>query len=267
MLNNTFFRILYQRRKAFFWWAFCIGLLCFYMCYMVLSVVDQAVDFNEILNAWPEDLKALFLGTELDMSTPTGFFNAELFNMFLPVLFLIYAIGQGTKALAGEEEEGTLDLVLATPVSRGRYLAEGTLAMVVSVLLLGLVTWLGFILGVMIYDIDISIWALGEAILSTVLLGLVFGCLALAAGASSGRKGMAGGLAAGLAAASFLLNGMSQVVDYLEPFQKVSVFYHHVNIDPLRNGLTWQNTGLLAAVSVVLIGLAWLGFRKRDLAV
>ena len=38
----------------------------------------------------------------------------------VPLLLLIAAIGAGAGAIAGEEERGTLDLLLSLPVSRRR---------------------------------------------------------------------------------------------------------------------------------------------------
>ena len=42
----------------------------------------------------------------------------------VPLLLLVAAIGAGARAIAGEEERGTLDLLLSTPVSRRRLALE-----------------------------------------------------------------------------------------------------------------------------------------------
>ena len=42
----------------------------------------------------------------------------------VPLLLLIAAIGAGARATAGEEERGTLDLLLANPISRRRLVLE-----------------------------------------------------------------------------------------------------------------------------------------------
>ena len=44
----------------------------------------------------------------------------------LPLLLLVYAIGAGSRAIAGEEESGTLDLLLAHPLSRRRSLPRSS---------------------------------------------------------------------------------------------------------------------------------------------
>lgn len=51
--------------------------------------------------------------------SPEGYLNGQYFNLLAPLLLLIFAIGFGARTLAGEEREGTLELVLATPVRGG----------------------------------------------------------------------------------------------------------------------------------------------------
>ena len=57
-----------------------------------------------------------FLGG-LSISTPEGFLTSEYFS-WVPILLIVYAVIQGTGAIAGEESAGTMDLLLAQPVSR-----------------------------------------------------------------------------------------------------------------------------------------------------
>ena len=48
----------------------------------------------------------------------------------LPLLLLVFAIGLGARAIAGSEQEGTLELLLSNPVTRRTVVAERYLAMV-----------------------------------------------------------------------------------------------------------------------------------------
>jgi ABC-type transport system involved in multi-copper enzyme maturation permease subunit len=60
-----------------------------------------------------------------------------------PLLFLIFAIGQGSGAIAGEEERGTLDLLLANPRSRVRIVLEKFGALALMTLGLAAMMWAG----------------------------------------------------------------------------------------------------------------------------
>jgi ABC-2 type transport system permease protein len=47
----------------------------------------------------------------------------------LPGMFLVYGVGRGARAIAGEEEHGTLELLLVTPVSGASIIAQKALAL------------------------------------------------------------------------------------------------------------------------------------------
>ena len=57
-------------------------------------------------------------GGDLDYVSGAGYLGSELFSFMVPLLLLVAAIGAGARAIAGEEERGTLDLLLANPLSR-----------------------------------------------------------------------------------------------------------------------------------------------------
>ena len=68
-----------------------------------------------IWRSLPETLRNLFGG---DFTTPAGYLRSETFSALGPILFLVFAIGAGARAIAGEEEGRTLDLLLSTPIRR-----------------------------------------------------------------------------------------------------------------------------------------------------
>jgi ABC-2 type transport system permease protein len=53
-----------------------------------------------------------------DYTSPAGYLRAELFALLGPILYLVFAIGAGGRAVAGEEEVRSLDLLLSTPLTR-----------------------------------------------------------------------------------------------------------------------------------------------------
>jgi ABC-2 type transport system permease protein len=98
------------------------------------------------------------------------------------------------------------------------------------------------------------------------LLALVFGTLALAAGAATGRPAVSRALPAVLAVGAYIVNGLAPVVSWLRPAQKFSPFYQYSGHDPLRHGLSLA--GILVAVLTVLLlaAIAGAAFRRRDIA-
>jgi ABC-2 type transport system permease protein len=268
LLRNILLKNIRDRRVGLFWWSFSFFLLNFYMCSFLPVAIKSAADLKGYLENLPEAFKAAFgITTAAGIFTPTGFFNTELFSLIIPLMFLIYAVVFGAGAIAGEEETGTLDLLLANPIPRWRVALEKFLAMVLGLGIITLVSWLGFVIGVYVYDINISLAKLAAANVSSALLGLSFGAVAFGIGCATGRKSLAAGVAIGLTAASYILNVMSKVVDSLEPYEKLSLFFYSTDADPLSHGLRFADIGVfLAVIAVFLIGGLVL-FNRRDLSV
>ncbi|MCH8900499.1 MAG: ABC transporter permease subunit, partial [Acidobacteria bacterium] len=194
-----------------------------------------------------------------------GLVSSRVYQGVGLVVFLAFAIGIGKAALAGEEKDGTADLLLATPPTRDRVVvAKATslllllLALVAGVLV---IVWLGDA----IVDLDLTLGGLLAANLGMAFLAFLFGAVALATGAGTGKPGLAIGVSAGLGVATFLLNGFGAVVDWLEPFRPLSPFYwYQGDNNPLEQTLGWQQP-LLLAVGLAFVGAAVLLFRRRDI--
>jgi ABC-2 family transporter protein len=76
-------------------------------------------------------------------NSPAGYLQGTLFALLGPLL-LVMAVAAGARAIVGDEEEaGTLELLLAHPVSRTRLLTERFGVLAAAVALLGLVVWGG----------------------------------------------------------------------------------------------------------------------------
>lgn len=267
LLRNTFLKNLRDRRKALFWWSIALIAFVLMICSVYPSVKQSGEAMKKYLEVWPEYFKAAFLGEVTDITTPEGFLNAELFFFTLPLMFLIYAIGFGGGAIAGEEEAGTLDLLLANPLPRWRVVLEKFLAMLAGMAILSFVFWLSLVISVNAFDIEVGLGPLAAATLSSALLGFSFGVVALAVGCATGKRGASIGIATTLTLASYLLNTLAQIVESFKDYQKLSLFYYHVVSDPLTNGLKMGDMAVFIGTIAVFLVIALIAFQHRDLAV
>jgi ABC-2 type transport system permease protein len=182
----------------------------------------------------------------------------------VPLLLIIAAVSAGSAAVAGEEERGTLDLLLSTPVSRRRLVLEKLGSLTVELLLLGAVLWVALVVGSWAGDLGVSAGHLGAATLSAVLLALGFGAIALLAGVARGRRGFAIAAAAAVAVAAYFVDTLSSLSGFLATIEVVSPFYHYAAGDPLRHGLDALHVGFLVAVVVGAAALALVAVDRRD---
>ena len=181
-------------------------------------------------------------------------------------MLLIAAVTAGSNAVAGEEERGTLDLLLSLPVSRARVVLEKLGALVVEVAGLGLVLWLALWIGVRAAGMDVAAAHLAGATASAVLLALAYGAIALLLGAATGRRALAAGVAGAAAVAAYLVNSLAPLVGALEGVQRASPFYHYAAGDPLRHALSAGHAGVLLGITVVAGLLAVPALARRDVS-
>ena len=97
------------------WQIVGYGLALLSMAAMIVFIWPSYRTTVESMNL-PQAVQA-FLGSDLSYASAPGFVSAEFFS-WIPVLLIVYAVVQGTGAIAGEEGSGTIDLLMAQPVAR-----------------------------------------------------------------------------------------------------------------------------------------------------
>lgn len=225
-----------------------------------LLIDDVLKDFVDQL---PEGLLAMV--GYADMSTPEGWFQGEMFSLTLPIAAISVTAVMGSKALAGEEANRTMGLLLTNPIRRTRVLFEKTTAMVIAAVVVGILSFVGTALGSLIAGLGMSMAGIAATCVLLTLLSIVFGALALALGAATGRTRIAMFGTAGLALAFLVLNAYLPLSDSLAGLARWTPFYYYLTSDPFNTGMHWGHAGVLAAIAVVLIGVAAFAFEHRDL--
>jgi ABC-2 type transport system permease protein len=220
-------------------------------------------DLLSTFSDFPEVMLALFGGG--DITTPQGFYQIETFGMMAPVVVMVVTIAIGAGALAGEESRRTMGLLLANPIKRSRVVLEKTQTMILFAFVVGFMTFAGVALGSLIGGLGIDTGHIAATCLLQTLVGLVFGALALALSAGTGRKDVAifGAIGAGICL--HLLNGLAELNDAIAGWAKLSPFHYYLGNDPLNNGMDWSHAAVLAGVTIALIALSVLLFQRRDL--
>ena len=140
MFANVFLKTLRDLRRGLLGWSIALVLLVAVMAALWPSIRDIP-DLDELLASYPAVMRELFDVEAI--STGAGFLNAELFSILLPALFIVFAVGRGAQLVAGEEEVGTLEVLLATPASRARVLLDkaAALALAATVAVVGYVLY------------------------------------------------------------------------------------------------------------------------------
>jgi len=221
--------------------------------------------FADLSKNLPEGLKQAF--NMEDLSSAAGYLGSTPFGVVIPLLILFHGAATGARAIAGDEESGLLDLLLAHPVSRIRLvlhryaaLATGSAVIAAGVLLMMLAIRGPADLG------SVSPEEFAAQCLNLALLGAFFGALAICIGCFIGRRGLVFGVTAAVGVLSFALNAFGSQIG-LGWTRNLSAFHYYLGSEPLKHGFAWADSGILAAACLVLVALGAWAFRRRDIAV
>ena len=212
-------------------------------------------------------MKEMFGPGIIDYGSPTGYFGTELFSFMVPLLLLVFGIGFGANAIAGDEEKGTLGFLLTNPLPRWRVVVDKFGVLIISMILLGFFFWAGLVISVIGIGIDISVVKLAEATIGALLLDLVFASLAFVVGCIKGIRGMSMGIASGLAVLTYLLNTLGGLVTWLKDFRFLSPFYHYMEPNTLANGISPVHILVLLGLVAVFFAVSIPAFNRRDISV
>lgn len=264
MLRNVFTKWLWDGRRALLGWAVAIAAVG--TMYGAFWPSIRNPEMMKALEAYPKSVLEAF--NYNDFTSAAGYLGSAVYGLLVPLLVTVFTIASGTRAVAGDEEAGTLDLILAHPVGRTRLalqrfagIAVG-IAVVTTALLLAMLGLRGPA------QLDgVSAAELAAVTLHLALFGAAFGALAFAIGAATGRKALTLGVSAGVAVFAFLANGVLPQVEGLEWVRNLSPWHWYLGGQPLVNGLQLADAGLLLAVTVALVAFGTWAFGRRDIAV
>jgi ABC-2 type transport system permease protein len=182
----------------------------------------------------------------------------------------LFLIGGGVRAIAGELEGGTLELVLTRPVSRVRYLRAWVAVLVPGAAGIALAYSLGCILAWELFHPvggHVHPWHMLESAVYTTLLLTAIAGVSLLASSLSSERGRALSWAVGLVVGSYAWNFLLSLVSSLRPLARLSPWWYYAPgalID--RGTIPWLDSGVLLAITLVTGALALRVFVRRDLA-
>lgn len=245
-------------------WGLGLGVLGAYLVTFYDVIANQQEQYTALLSSYPPELM-VFFGDMNKMFTPAGFLHVEFFS-YMSIILCIFSVLAGSGMLAGDEESGTLDLVLAHPVSRAALFFGRLLALLVAtVAILGLI-WLGFILAAPSTQLGLTAGELALPFLSLFAIMMLFAALALLLSMLLPSRRLAAMLTGLLLVASFFITALAKLDDKLEKVAKFSPLNYYQGGEAIES-INWGwIIGLLAA-SLLFALLAWWLFERRDIRV
>ncbi|MCZ7540180.1 MAG: ABC transporter permease, partial [Anaerolineae bacterium] len=111
-------------RRSAFWLSLGFGLYVMLLMAMYPAVKNQADEWKELIDSYPEGVLAMFYGGDMadfDMTEPGTWVQTEFASYSVLILGAI-VIAQAFNAFTNAERDHTMDMLLSLPVSRRHYL-------------------------------------------------------------------------------------------------------------------------------------------------
>jgi len=256
-----------RRRISLAWWSLAVAGMCALLAAAYPTIRDNS-ELDKTFANLPPGVEALLglSGGNL-LSSPTGYLDSQFFANVLPVMLLVFAVGLAAWTVAGDEASGSLELLLANPVSRVRVALARLGALVIQLAGLTAVSTVALIVLAPAAGLDSGLSAghVAAATVGSALLALTFAAVAFAVGAATGNRPAALGTAAALAVAGYVLEGLAQQIHGLHPIGSVNPWHWVLANDPLRHGLTWRTWLPSLAATAVLATLSLPRLARRDI--
>ena len=262
LLHSVFGKSIWDARRTLPGWT--VAIVAVGLMYAAFWPSMRSPEMAEAFAAYPQDVLAAFNSGNL--TTPQGYLGGAVYGLLVPLLMAVFAIAWGARSVAGDEQAGTLDLVLAHPVSRRSLALQRFAGMLLGITVVSLVLFAAMLALRGPFELDaVAVSGFVAIHLQLALFGAFFGALAFAAGAATGSKAIALGTSAGTAVVTYLANSVFPQVDALAWTRDLSPFHWYLGGDPLTGGVQPGGVAALVAGTVILVAAGTARFTRRDL--
>jgi len=260
------------------WLRSCLpawGLMAFviFLVQTVLAAVlherEDIVSFLSLLDRMPRIFKAFIGGDELMPTNVLGIVAIGYQHPLILTMLMFNAIGTPTALLTAQAERGTMELLLARPIARGRVFGlVAAIALAGQVGLVGIV-FLGTAVWTRVFDYGEPV-ALGGFVHVAVNLAAM-ACAAtgmsLLAAASLAEPRRVVGVTVGYFVGSYLLDFASVWLPSLAWLQPLDLYYYCRPNAVLKAGaIPWAQVGALAGVGAACVIAGWWRWKRRDMS-
>jgi len=233
---------------------------------MPIIYATFGVQMQDIVREFPALQQFMRFGGG-DMFTLSGSIALGYIHPIAIALLAVFAIAFPLSGVAGERQRGTLEIVLARPVSRRSYYVTLLLAATLFIAIAVAATLIGTLIASAAANVSdqLKLENMPWLWLNGVLLYFAIAAIAFAASVSFDRIGPAAGIVLAIVMVAYFLQIIGSLwpdADWLQPYS----LFHYLQPDlVLQEGLQVFDTVLLLLVGAGAVVYALIVFPRRDL--
>lgn len=262
----TAFRMELRRNRSLtVWLAVVMAGYGAIMAAMYPIMVDNDALFRQYMETFPKEFLAAF-GMSGSLSDPGIFFTTYISSWLWPIMAAVLALLVGTR-VAVDLDRGFLDLPLATPVTRIRYLGASIVGQALAMAILAVATIGGLWVTARLIGVEFDPGRFALAGLLSWLFGCAIAGVTTLFAVLTLSRGQASGIVGGVLIAMYLAWVVAQIGPDWAWIAPASAWDHFKTTELIDTGaLPAGDMALFALVAVVGWIAALLLFRRRDLA-
>ena len=264
MLNYIFSIHIISRWKNILIWSVSMFTLALVFTGLYDSFKGEITDM--IGNA-PKLMEAMIGPISEDAVTPEIWLGIELYGLLFPILLAVIAVSAGASAIGTEEESGTIELILASPISRGRVVLEKSLGIMIQLGIVSGFLWVGIATGSLLFPFDVSLTNVFFATAMGWIFGTTVAYITMSIQSLKGRKGLALGVGSGFVGLSYVMMVISGLLNGLDSLKYTSLFNYYDGRSVLINGLNETSFAVMLGLSGLFLVVSLYGFYNRDVGI
>ena len=264
MLNYIFSIYIISRWKNILIWSVSMFILALVFTGLYDSFKGEITDM--IGNA-PKLMEAMIGPISEDAVTPEIWLGIELYGLLFPILLAVIAVSAGASAIGTEEESGTIELILASPISRGRVVLEKSLGIMIQLGIVSGFLWVGIATGSLLFPFDVSLTNVFFATAMGWIFGTTVAYITMSIQSLKGRKGLALGVGSGFVGLSYVIMVISGLLNGLNSLKYTSLFNYYDGRSVLINGLNETSFAVMLGLSGLFLVVSLYGFYNRDVGI
>lgn len=252
-----------SRRMTVLGWT--VSLVLLVVIYIAMFPSIQQIDLDALMQNYPKELLRAFgvEGGAMQLSTPIGFINTELFGFMLPLAIIFLPVGVVTRMTSRAEERGYLDVLFAAPLARWQLILAAVVAASAAMAIPIIAMVICGLIAAAIVGVPLSLSEIGGSTLSLIPIGALAGSIAVLVVGSSRHHGAATAVAAGVTVVMYLMNVLAGFISFFEQIRVISLFHHYS--DWINQGIRWPSFICWLLIAAALTAAGTLLYERRDL--
>lgn len=251
--------LLYTLASILFGWLFVA---------MYPSFSENSADFDELIQAYPEEFLQAFNITSVSTSTLEDFFAFEHVSLLIPLLIIFFTVSLAGGLITKEIERGTIEMLLSRPISRIELYFGRFFGAVISLSIFTLISFVSLPLFAELYSIEYRIdhyivTGIGAFLFGLAILSVSFMVATFFSERNKTYAVLGGGL--------FTMYFAKIITNFREDFENLKYvsFFHYFDSEMLMVQAELEVIVLWVFLGTVIISTAAgvIYFNKRDIAV